>query len=67
MKTYHKASYCDICRHEMIVCKTCKNPCCNGTYGRVNEEECPDCPDAYDVQRVFWHNADDVEFCEEEA
>jgi hypothetical protein len=34
----------------MVICKTCGNNTCNGTYGQLPDGSvCPDCPSAYDM------------------
>ena len=52
----HRWEYCDHCEHEVIICGTCGNNCCNGGYGEVmgpapgTTMVCPDCPSAYNLQ-----------------
>ena len=62
----HTLSYCCLCRTEMVVCGTCDNNCCNGTYGRRPEngleEYCVDCPEAYVHQSAHLSGAVTVKF-----
>jgi hypothetical protein len=59
--TAHIPGVCGACGPRLR-CKTCGNNACNGGYGEVDGKKCPDCPDCYDVQAVWWENADAVEF-----
>jgi hypothetical protein len=45
-----------------VRCKTCNNNCCNGGYGKINGEKCKDCPDAYDIQKLYCKDPNTVEF-----
>lgn len=48
----HVESYCDLCKCKIYHCKTCGNNTCNGGYGMVDGEICPDCPDAYERTKI---------------
>ena len=55
----HKWIVCEMCG-PTIICKTCGNNTCNGGYGTVNGEDCPDCPNAYKLTQDgykwrLWH------------
>ena len=58
MISKHILDYCEQCQTQIVVCATCHNNCCNGTYGMINGSYCPDCPDAYDMQDLLWQNQD---------
>ena len=45
----HLLHYCNQCQHWTVICGTCGNNCCSGTYGEVNGKTCDDCRSAYDV------------------
>jgi len=45
----HEWFKCNLCGWS-VVCSTCGNSCCNGTYGEIDGEPCPDCQDAYAYQ-----------------
>jgi len=49
-----KWAWCGQCECMMVICPTCGNNCCNGTYGPLatGKHDCPDCPQAYDVQEA---------------
>ena len=52
----HYWVYCSHCEAESVVCGTCGNNCCNGSYGEVVGPKhnttmgCPDCKSAYEMQ-----------------
>lgn len=61
----HILDYCRLCECAMVRCATCNNNCCNSTYGPNAagiEMACPDCPDAYDMQDLYWKDNTSVEF-----
>lgn len=62
MQTKHLLGRCDVCDHDMVICATCDNPCCNGTFGEVSGKGCLDCPNAYDVQDLYFKDPNLVEF-----
>ena len=47
----HTWHYCSHCGYTMVICGTCRNNTCNGGYGKgkTDEEDCPDCPSAYEL------------------
>ena len=57
----HIIAYCTHCEADVIKCKTCRNNCCNGGYGEVNDQVCPDCPEAYKENDILWGMVDDNE------
>lgn len=62
MQTKHLLGRCELCETDMVICATCGNNCCNGTYGGEPGNWCPDCPNAYDVQDLYFKDPDAVEF-----
>lgn len=62
MQTKHLLGYCGVCEHHMVICITCGNNCCNGTYGEINGQQCVDCPDAYSVHELYRKDPNVVEF-----
>jgi len=46
--------YCDLCETDYVECPRCKNNCCSGGYGVVDDEECDVCPLAYQFQDLYW-------------
>lgn len=61
MQTKHLLGHCEMCG-PFAQCATCGNNCCNGTYGGEPGNWCPDCPDAYEVQTLYFKDPDAVEF-----
>lgn len=61
-KTKHLLGYCELCERDIVICNTCGNNCCNGTYGGQPGQWCADCPDAYAMQDLYVQNPDLVEF-----
>ena len=52
-----KWMWCELCGCVAYICPKCGNNCCNGSYGKVDGEQCPACPDSYDYQqRMFDEN-----------
>ena len=48
MKKEHTWDYCSLCDTMMVICGTCGNNSCNGTYGELEDgSTCPDCESAY--------------------
>lgn len=64
MESKHILGYCNACETEMVYCGTCGNNCCNGSYGPLpgTDMSCPDCPDAYDMQSLYWTDPLAVKF-----
>lgn len=62
----HVLSYCSLCECKIVVCITCGNNCCNGGYGTFDGDKCSDCPDAYDMQELYWKDHTSVTFTGEE-
>lgn len=52
----HKWAICGGCGL-MVLCGRCGNNCCNGGYGTVDGEDCPDCPSAYEFQKEYTDEA----------
>lgn len=63
IRTKHKLSDCYMCG-PMIICGTCGNNCCNGSFGPVpgTDMSCKDCPNAYDVQKAYFADPASVKF-----
>ncbi len=57
----HTLDYCDFCEYPMVRCSTCGNNGCNGMYGKVNGEQCPDCPTAYLEQDGFFEGLQEMD------
>lgn len=62
MNSKHILTHCNLCEEDTVVCATCGNNCCNGGYGEVNGQKCPDCPEAYDHQDVVRKDPDSIRF-----
>lgn len=58
----HFLDYCELCKTEMIRCKTCDNIGCNGGSGTVDGKPCPDCDDAYAMQAIYWNDWSAITF-----
>lgn len=65
IQSRHTLAHCAQCECDMVRCATCDNNCCNGGYGEVNGEKCPDCPEAYDHQEAYWLKNDNVRFAKD--
>ena len=59
-ESFIKISYCGLCRSIYVECPHCGNNCCNGAYGKAkpdgwpamgDDEACPICPKAYELQK----------------
>lgn len=61
MKTKHLLGRCEMCG-PFVQCATCGNPCCNGMFGGEPGNWCQDCPDAYEVQDLYFKDPNSVEF-----
>lgn len=63
----HTLSHCSLCESDMVLCGTCGNNCCNGSYGPKAgvDMSCPDCPEAYDHQAAFWQDTASVQFAKD--
>ena len=71
MQSKHTLSYCDLCETEMIICASCGNPSCNGTYGTIDgsfadtshtDKYCPDCLTLDELLSQYRSNPDSIEF-----
>jgi hypothetical protein len=65
----HTLSYCLLCESDMVVCGTCGNNSCNGSYGpgpNGDVTKCPDCPEAYDHQAAYRRDENSVKFAKDE-
>lgn len=50
----YKVIHCSLCDRDVVICPTCGNNTCNGGYGEIDGEDCPDCPSAYEEsKRLF--------------
>lgn len=70
IKSNHTLDYCEGCKTKMVRCATCDNNCCNAGYGKGPSGEwgtCPDCPDAYAMQDMYWKDPISVEFAKDKT
>jgi hypothetical protein len=65
LRSKHTLAHCKLCDTDMVRCGTCNNNCCNSTYGEVDGKVCPDCPEAYDHQAIFWKDPIKVRFAKD--
>lgn len=57
----HTLAHCNICECDMVICADCGNNCCNAGTGDANGERCG-CDEAYEHQKAYWYNSDNVQF-----
>lgn len=55
----HTLAYCGHCERDMVLCATCGNGTCNGTYG------CDDCPEAYAHSAAHAQDPSNVTFAKD--
>jgi len=67
IKSPHILDYCAFCETKIVRCSTCHNNCCNGGYGQVNGVKCSACPNAYDMQAIYYKNPKGIKFTGKKA